>query len=187
MAFSRARVSSAVRAAGLLPALLLAGCGYEDTSRFAPECPRVAVLADAADVTEFRPSAAGGHDLTDMVLDGRITGLSGKCARASETLLSTHVVLSMSFSRGPGAVAREVDVPYFLGVFEGDSDILDKKIFPVHVVFPPNVDRVVLDTQDVELTLPISHVKSGAVYTVRAGFQLSPEQLAFNRRRGPRA
>jgi hypothetical protein len=188
MAFSRLRRAASAVAACLAAAGPLGGCGYEDQSRFAPVCPKVAVLADAADVTVYRPSPTpgGGHDLTDMVLDGRIEGLSGKCARASDTLLATHVTLSMQFSRGPAATTREMQVPYFIGVFEGD-EILDKKVIPIPLVFPPNVDRLALDTQDVELDLPISSVKSGAVYTVRVGFQLTPDQLALNRKRGSRS
>lgn len=184
MPFSRVR--RVAGAAAVLAAGLLSGCGYADSSRFAPVCPKVAILADAADVTVYRPSPKNGHDLTDMVLDGRVTGLSGKCSRAAEDVLSTHVVLSMQFSRGPAATTREMDVSYFIGVFQGDEDILDKKVIPIHLVFPPNVDRLVLDTQDVELSLPISHVKTGDAYTVRVGFQLTPEQLALNRKRGPR-
>jgi hypothetical protein len=92
----------------------------------------------------------------------------------------------MQFSRGPAATTREMQVPYFIGVFEGD-EILDKKVIPIPLVFPPNVDRLALDTQDVELDLPISSVKSGAVYTVRVGFQLTPDQLALNRKRGSRS
>src|SRR6187397_768886 len=62
----------------------LAGCGGGDLNAFPPACPRAAILGDAADLTRYRPEHAGqgGQDLTDMVFDGRITGVSGKCVRA---------------------------------------------------------------------------------------------------------
>ena len=184
MPFSHLRAAlAAVVAAGL------GGCGYQDESRFAPVCPKVAILGDAADVSLYRASpasGAGGRDLSDMVLDGRITRPFGKCARASETLLATHVTVPMQFSRGPAAATREMDVAYFIGVFDGD-DILDKKVFSVHLAFPPNVDMLTLEAPDTELDLPISRVRTGAGYTVRVGFQLTPDQLAYNRRRGPRS
>lgn len=175
------------RIAFLVAAAALSGCGYADPDRFAPACPKVAILPDAADLTIYRAGGAGaGRDLTDMVLDARITGLSGRCSRTAETSLATHVALAMQFSRGPAAQTRQMDVQYLIGVFDGETRVLDKKIFPVHLEFPPNVDKLVLDTPDVELALPISKTRSGAAYTVRVGFQLTPDQLAYNRRRGSR-
>jgi hypothetical protein len=38
----------------------------------------------------------------------------------------------------------------------------------------------------VSLSLPLEPGKSGAAYDLLVGFQLSPEELALNRRRGPR-
>jgi hypothetical protein len=80
---------------------------------------------------------------------------------------------------------RETDVPVFVAVTEGET-ILDKRVFLMHVAFPSNVDRITLGTGDVDLVLPVSPTKSGAAYTVLAGFQLTPDQLMQNRRkRGP--
>ena len=78
---------------------------------------------------------------------------------------------------------READVPVFLAVTEGDT-IRDKKVFPVHVVFPPNVDRLAMNSGDIDLGLPVSPQKSGNAYAVIAGFQLTPDELATNRKGG---
>jgi hypothetical protein len=37
---------------------------------------------------------------------------------------------------------------------------------------------------DIDLALPVSPAKSGAAYGIIAGFQLSPDELAVNRRAG---
>jgi hypothetical protein len=34
------------------------------------------------------------------------------------------------------------------------------------------------------MVFPVSPTKSGAAYTVLAGFQLTPDELAYNRRHG---
>jgi hypothetical protein len=52
----------------------------------------------------------------------------------------------------------------------------------VHVVFPPNVDRLMISSGDIDLRLPVSPAKSGAFYGIIAGFQLSPDELTTNRR-----
>ncbi len=80
---------------------------------------------------------------------------------------------------------RETDVPVFLAVMDGDT-ILDKHVYLMHATFPSNVDRVTLGTGEIDMVLPVSPTKSGAAYTVLAGFQLTPDQLQRNRRnRGP--
>jgi hypothetical protein len=53
------------------------------------------------------------------------------------------------------------------------------------VVFPSNVDRITLSPGEVNLLLPVSSTKSGAAYTVLAGFQLTPDQMTQTRRRTP--
>ena len=41
-------------------------------------------------------------------------------------------------------------------------------------IFPSNVDRVTLTPGEVDLSLPVTADKTGAAYTLLAGFQLTP-------------
>jgi hypothetical protein len=41
----------------------------------------------------------------------------------------------------------------------------------MQVAFPSNVDRITVTPGDVNMVLPISPTKSGAAYTIIAGFQ----------------
>ncbi|HST75022.1 MAG TPA: hypothetical protein VLJ20_06600 [Acetobacteraceae bacterium] len=185
--------SSARRIARLLPtaALLaaLAGCGAPLTSTFPPDCPRAGVLADAADLTRYRSAGqeagASGHDLTDMVLDGQITGVSGDCTRASRRELDVTVAVSMRLTRGPAARGPVDDVPFFVAVTE-NGKVLDKQIYHVAPGFSANADTVRLTSDAVSLNLPISTDKPGSAYDLVVGFQLTPDEVALNRRRGPR-
>ena len=77
-------------------------------------------------------------------------------------------------------VGREADVEVFVAVVRGD-DVRDKQVLPVHLVFPPNVDRMNLTSQVVDLALPVGDGVNGATYKVIAGFQLTPEELEANR------
>jgi hypothetical protein len=183
-AHARAYRHAAGRAVPGLAVLLLtlAGCGGSDLPKFAPACPQTGILRDGADLTRFR---ANGTDLTDMVLDGRITGLSGKCSLDDPTHLHTVISVSMDLTRGPAALGRQADVTYFLSVSRGDT-ILDKADYTFNVNFPNNSDRVRLVGDQIDLVLPVDAKLSGAAYSVLVGFQLTPEQLAFNRRRGVR-
>jgi hypothetical protein len=169
----------------LLPLLaLLASCSGPGANTFAPACPRAAILGDAADVTRYRQG--GGRDLTDLILAGRIVDVSGKCEPGDTSRqLATSLKVSFELTRGPAMPQRQVNVMIFVAVSEGDN-ILDKKLFPVHAEFPPNIDTVRLTTDAIPLVLPISKDKSGAAYALTAGFQLTPDELALNRLRSGR-
>ena len=167
--------------AALLP--LLADCGPA-RNQFAPPCPHPALLGDAADLDVFRSGTApdGPHDPTDLVLHARIVGVNGTCREGdTKTQLDTAVNVLVELTRGPAMAGRETDVPVFLAVTERDT-ILDKHVYLVHATFPSNVDRITLGTGEIDLTLSVSPTKSGAVYTLLAGFQLTPDQMARGRR-----
>jgi hypothetical protein len=173
------------RAAPFLLLAALGSCGGHDANTFAPACPRPAILADAADITRYKPGAVG-QDITDMVLSGRVVGVSGECGpgdKATQLKVSVQVILELS--RGPAATGTQQDVSYFIAVTEGEN-ILDKKLYAMRATFPSNVEKVRLASDPIDLVLPVSRDKSGVVYAVTAGFQLTPEELARNRAHGVR-
>lgn len=162
----------AVLLAVLLP--VLADCG-PTRNQFAPVCPGTAILGDAADLDLYRPG--GGRDLTDLIVHARLAGIQGSCQPGdSKTQLAVAVSAVIELTRGPAMPGREATIPVFLAVVDG-SRIIDKHVYLMHSAFPPNVDRVTLTPGEVDLTLPISINKSGAAYTILAGFQLTPQQL----------
>ncbi len=165
----------------LLP--LLADCGPA-RNQFAPPCPSAVILGDAANLDLYRPSSTGGRDLTDLVLHARVVGVQGSCQEGDrKNQLAVKVNVGVELTRGPAMPGREADVPVFVAVTEGDT-ILDKRVYLMHVVFPSNIERVTLTPGDVNLLLPVTGSKTGAAYTIVAGFQLTPDQLSQSRR-GP--
>jgi hypothetical protein len=164
--------------ASLSLATLLLGCG-PGNNEFAPACPIPKLVPALADVTRYnRPGNT--HDITDLVVGGRITAINVTC-RQGETRasLDTSVVIGLSVARGPAMQGRDADVPVFLAITIG-QDVRDKRVFPVHVSFPPNVDRVPVTSPPIDMLVPVSDSVTGASYTVIAGFQLTPDELSTN-------
>jgi hypothetical protein len=168
-------------AAPLLGLVALSACGPRIPT-FAPVCPTTGILRDAADLTRFRGT---GTDLTDTVIDGRITGLAGKCMLDDRTHLHTVISVSMDLTRGPANTTRTDDVAYFVAVAQGDT-ILDKRTFVLPIGFARNVEQIRLTGDPVNIVLPVDAKTSGAAYRILVGFQLTPQELAFNRSRGVR-
>ena len=169
-------VVCATLTASLLP--LLAACGPA-RNEFAPVCPNQAILGDASNINLYRPSATQGpaRDLTDLVVSGRIVSIHGTCKPGDNNRqLAVAVAVNVELTRGPAMQGNGVTVPVFVAVTEGDT-VLDKRGYLMHATFPSNVDRVTMTPGELDLTLPVSASKSGAAYTLLAGFQLTPDQL----------
>jgi hypothetical protein len=146
---------------------------------FAPACPQLSLLREGADLTRFTGS---GRDITDLVLEAHLAAVPATChwADKAHTKVEAKLQVAMSFARGPGMNGRTVDVPYFLAISDGDT-IRDKQIFTARAEFPTNADRVGVTTPEASLLFPVSPEKSAAAYKITVSFQLTPEELAYNR------
>jgi hypothetical protein len=179
------RLAALISPLGVLAGtLLLAGCGGPKLTEFAPSCPRVAIRADTADITRYR-EGSGGRDLTDLVLDGRITGFKGGCSREDETTVRTVLDVDMVLARGPATRGRVLDAAFFVAVVDAGR-ILDKQVFPVRAELRENQDQARVASGQITMMVPVNKEKSAASYDVLIGFQLTPDELETNRRRGPR-
>ena len=163
----------------LVPVCLVAGCGGGGIDQFAPACPRPAILRDANDLQRFR---GNGQDFLDTTLQGRITSLTGSCAQDGSRIVSATVQVGLELSRGPAAAARATSVSFFVAVSQGDH-VLDKQVYTIETVFPENTDRLHLTGEPVTLRLPVTKTVRADAYQITAGFQLTPTELAANRRR----
>jgi len=174
------RIQTAWRAALPLAAVALLG-GCDNPEKFAPPCPSLAFLRDAADLTRF---VSTGRDITDMVLTARLTAVPASCQRDAEdpSKVIASLRVSATIMRGPAAKERTADLVYFVAVTENDK-VLNERSFPLRVTFPPNSDRVNVTDDEVDLRLPVSRNKSAAAYRIYVGFRLTPDELAYNRRR----
>jgi hypothetical protein len=164
-----------------VPALLLclSGCG-PGRNEFAPTCPSARLIPEVADVSRYAGKGPT-HDLTDLVIQARVMAVKGTCSAGDDkSVLPAKVQVTIAVQRGPAMRGREADVPVFLAVTEGRT-VRDKQVFPVHVAFPPNVDRLTMTSPEIDMALPVSPTKTGAAYGIIAGFQLTPDELAANR------
>ena len=160
----------------------LGGCGTSGDQTL-PPCPAVSILGDAADLTRYRSAS---QDIIDMVLAGRITGLSGTCKLAKDGKgVLTTVNIGRDLTRAAAAPARAADASFFVALTKGD-EITSKQVFPLHVQFPPNTDRVRLSGDQIEVQVPNAGKGGAAAYRVLVGFELTPQELATNRKRAPR-
>lgn len=165
--------------------LLVSACGLFGQEEKAPPCPQVSVLADASVLTKFQNGP--GRDLVDVDYQGKIADIQPSCVYelndADEGTVEVSVEVRVVAERGIANKTRRADFTYFVTVTDPNRNILSKESFNVSAEFPGNRTRVgVIDTP-VALKIPIRKGKGASSYDVFVGFQLSREQLEFNRRR----
>jgi hypothetical protein len=175
-------------ALGLAAAAMLAGCGGGGSSFSnsppAP-CPRITILADGADLTRHREGAV--PDLAAMTSDARLIGFNANCdyTRRRDGV-NVRISAVFDIERGPVANVPRVTLPWFIAVTDaGDGQIIERRDYVTPVVFEGNANRVRIASSPVVLSFPAEE-RLVENHNVRLSFQLTPEQLELNRRRGPR-
>ncbi|WP_231854134.1 hypothetical protein [Gluconacetobacter diazotrophicus] len=163
----------------ILPlAILLSACGLDNPDAFAPSCPVVEVPGAAADLVSYDGDT---RDIGHLIARAGVTRVTGSCRNAGgrTNAVVTDISLGMTVTRGPTA-GRTVKIPYFIAVVY-DGTIRNKKQFVETVEFPSNVTQMLTHAPVVPITLPLSRHVTIDGYHIEVGFQLTHDQLEYNR------
>ena len=132
------RLFSSKAAAAVLLSLGLLGCAREGdifqtgilTSYTA--CPAVAIPAPAGDITFFDPPASRDSNAIDVV--ATLTNLRSTCDETGEYIV-TNATFEVQAQRRDNRGVREVTVPYFATVVQGNGNIVAKRVSRVGLRF----------------------------------------------------
>lgn len=159
----------------------LVACASEE-SPTAPACPNIVIVKDTAELTAFRPGP--GRDLTDVVLDARIDRFDGECETDLEPgrigTVSVDLQLFFEAIRGPANTTRQGEFSYYIAIGDRNGKILAKKVFSTEFEFEGNRNRIGA-AEELTQEIPLGSGDLGDDFDIFVGFQLSPEQLDYNR------
>lgn len=147
-------------------------------------CPKAAILADAAAITVFRQGSPG--DVLDIALRSRLAIETYQCAwnlnpeTHAGTLVMSIAVTADTF-RGPGLRDERIALPYFVAVTNKNRQVLVKSQFNVVADLPPNARRFEIRDRRVTVEMPVAPHQRETDFALLAGFQLTPDQLDYNR------
>jgi hypothetical protein len=158
--------------------LVLAGCTVFDKGPQLP-CPRAVILSDAAEMKEYRPGP--GRDLTDVLYEGEIVGMSSSCEYDDDGYVDSDVVLTVGLARGPAAEGNIGRFAYFVAITNPDDKIIAKQVFPVEVEYPGFGPRVVVQ-EEISQRIHYAPNADARFYRIFIGFQLTQDQLDYLRR-----
>jgi len=168
----------------LVAALALAGCSMfgsdKEGGTAQRPCPQVGVLGEADHITLLR---GAGADLTDIVARAEIGRVVSKCTyNISASTISVDLAFDGIAELGPAATTQDITFNVFVAVTRR-FDTLDKKqIYQIPVSFPAGQRRTRFVYNIDGTILPYGGEADGRIYQVLVGFQLTAEQLEYNRR-----
>ena len=150
-----------------------------------PRCPTIKFLKDADKITAYKPGT--GRDISDISYEAELTGFSGECKYIGDDGIYTSVTLTLqvglNITRGPAAKTRKVELNYFVAIPEFFPNPKGKSSFSRVVEFPRDRNSISFVDDAIEIAIPLNENRQGPGIKVFTGFELSKDQLEFNRQR----
>lgn len=142
-------------------------------------CPRAFSLYDASRIVEFRNDK---QTFANVGFTGEIAKVRSLCRYYGTRPIEGDLELDINFGRGPAAAEQgTATYEYFVAVTRKNIDVINKVTFPIQVTFPAGVDRVSVTERVEKIIIPrASEGTSGENFEIIVGFELTPEQRAFN-------
>ncbi|QNL19259.1 hypothetical protein HXX25_08010 [Hyphobacterium sp. CCMP332] len=167
-----------------LIAIALVGCNTVDrVFSEAPDnpgpCPSALALYDAHRVVELTQLPA---TIDSVGFTGEINGVRSLCRYFNLEPINANLEIDFGFGRGPAAQGSTHTYTYFVAVTRRDSVVIHREEFPITVRFEPGQDRVFLTETISRISIPrATETTSGTNFEIIVGFDLTPEQIAWNR------
>ncbi|MFN3608265.1 MAG: hypothetical protein ACK4Y9_04295 [Hyphomonas sp.] len=173
-----------ILAASLLAATAVTGCRSRlaqslDSTPNAGPCPVIGSVYDAARYVKFADGA--GELYSDIAFTGEITDVRIFCRYVDDNPLDAEIEIDFAFGKGPQARGDSHTYPYFVAVTRRNGKVLARETFASDGEFrgksvagkTERVNRITIPRADSSI--------SGVNFEIVVGFELTPEQLEFNR------
>ncbi len=174
---------SSLRFSSLALALLLGGCTLFPKDEYR-SCPAITKLHDTSDVVQY--VAGKGRDLIDMRFSAELGDIAWKCQYDDEDdgsgELEMELKILIKARKGPAAKGQVAKFPFFVAITDANRNILNKKVFTAEIEFEEGRRRAAV-IEEVDQVIFYTSSETGADYDIIVGFQLTPQELKYNRER----
>ena len=150
-----------------------------DTRQNAGPCPATGSLYDASRIVKFVEPDATTFDKISYT--GEIVDVRLFCRYADRDPIDLEIEIDFAFGKGAAGDANAHDYTYWVAVTRRSQRVLEKVPFTVRADFR---DGQVTGATEVirPITIPrVDETISGVNFEVLVGFELTDEQLEFNR------
>lgn len=173
------RIGSLVAVSVALP-LVFTGCALLEGGGESPNfCPQTAILDGPGELVRFAPGSAGGPG--DVVFRTKMKSISGVCD-VDDKGVDMELQIAMEAARGPANAKGEAQFAYFVAILDRDKTVLTRTKFPMIARFQRQ-ETLLEFSEGVTVTIPRKKDTPPKDYIVYLGFEMTPEELAYNRKR----
>jgi len=147
-----------------------------------PICPSTAVLSDAVTVTKLKPGTqAALPNPANIAFTAEMSQAKLDCNYdRSQNKLSVDLSFAVKAARGPAATGADPQVDFFVAVVDADNNIVSKIVYHGQADLGGRAANIY--TQNVRnFAVPLGMDKRPYDYEILTGFQLTPDELAYNR------
>lgn len=143
-------------------------------------CPLMGVLYDNSRLVDF--AEPDSQRYSNIEFTGEMQGVNGLCRYVGDDPITMSIDIDMAFGRGPAATSDRQTYRYWVAVVRRGHAPIEKAYFDVDVRWPRG-EAVVTRRETIEqIVIPRANAEvSGENFEVLIGFELTPEQLQFNR------
>lgn len=168
---------------------LLAACGSTSEQvpeplllDFGPACPATAVLSDAASVTKLRPGSPPlSHNPANVVFTAEMMQAVLECDYdQAANRLTIDMEFNIRASRGPAAAGPDPELDFFIAVIDFDNNVVAKSVYRSRPVMNGRTSNTYVQTVS-NFPVPLAMDTRPYDYQILTGFQLTPDELAYNR------
>jgi len=167
-----------IAAAALAAVLATGGCALINEGS-ANICPATAILDDAGELVRFAPATDKGPG--NVVFNARMKYISGVCDVTEDDVVM-ELKTWMETTRGPSNESGQIKFAYFVAILGKDKKVLTRAKFPMIAKFQGRETK--LDFADaVTVTIPRKKGDTPKDYIVYLGYEMTPAELAYNRKK----
>jgi hypothetical protein len=151
-----------------------------DTRPNVGPCPLMGVLYDNSRLVDFAEPNVQRY--ANIEYTGEMQGIRGLCRYVDDDPITMSIEVDMAFGRGPAASPGRHTYRYWVAVTRRGVAPIAREFFEVEVDFGSN-EQVVTRTERIEhIVIPRANAEvSGENFEILVGFELTPEELQFNR------
>ena len=143
-------------------------------------CPLMGVLYDSSRVVAFVEPE--NQRYANIRYTGEMQGVNGLCRYVEADPIAMNIEIDMAFGRGPAATTDRQTYRYWVAVTRRGRAPIEKAYFDVDVRWPRGENVVTRRERIEHIVIPRANEEiSGENFEILVGFELTPEQLQFNR------
>ena len=153
--------------------------GTDDRPNVGP-CPLMGVLYDSSRTVQF--ADPNNIRYANITYTGEMNGVRGLCRYVDSDPITMAIEIDMAFGRGPAATSDRQTYRYWVAVTRRGRAPIEKAYFDVDVEWRRGEAVVTRREQIESIVIPRANPEiSGENFEILVGFELTPEQVQFNR------